>query len=113
MYPALLMFAQAAGYIHVLWSGAAYTTSYSVQARLMPLWGYAALLVATGGLLLRTVNHRRTWYARSVAGAGFVLQLAIAGGFWAAGGYSGWWWGVVICGFLLIESMWIRNREGD
>ena len=113
IYTAVLMFAQAAGYVHVLWSEVGYTTSYVVQARLMPLWVYAALLVATGVLLLRTVNHRRTWYARSVAGFGFILQLAVAGGFWAAGGYSGWWLGVVICGFLIIESMWIRHREAD
>ena len=113
IYTALLMFAQATGYAHVIFSGVGYTTSYKVQARLMPLWAYAVLLVVTGLLLLRTVNHRRTWYARSVAGFGFVLQLAIAGGFLIAGGYSGWWLDVVICGFLLIESMWIHNREAE
>jgi len=108
---ALILIAQAIGYIQVLVTGATYTTSYRIQSTLMPLWAYATVLGICGLLLLRTVNHRRTWYARSIAGAGFVIQGLIAWTFYLSGGFTAFWWGLVVMWALGVESIWINSWD--
>ena len=106
-----ILIAQAVGYAQTIVTGRPYTTSYRLQATLAPLWAYAVVLACIGVCLLLTVGRRRTWYARAAAGAGFVAQALIAWTYYLSGGFTGWWWGLVVVWALGLDSIWIKSWD--
>lgn len=81
--------ATGAGYLLILWLGTPLTTSYLIQASYAPLWVYGAALVGGGAGLALSRRHRRTWWARGIAGAGLVVLAFIVGTWAQAGAWTG------------------------
>ena len=110
-FAALILLAQAVGYVHVMAFGLPLTSSYTVQARLAPISVYAAVLGILGIGLILTMDRRRMWYARLVAGIAFSVQAMIAYTYIQSGGVGGFYWGVVVAWALAVESIWIKSRD--
>lgn len=107
----LLLIAQSFGYWWLLATGGRLTTSYTLQAEVLPLWCYGLALGACGVGLLVTRLHRRRWWERSIAVVAFAFVALIGWTWYLAGALTAVGTYIVYGWALFTEAAFIRSTE--